>query len=125
MSSNALAKKINRLKKKLKNKRVLIYGTGKFFTETYNNYNLSGLNIIGISDMKFDENDEGNDFLGYKKIPKNKIIEYNPNYVLVATLKYISIVEDFEINILNKTKIKTLPLARLPFIELVKEIWCR
>lgn len=116
-------KYLNKLKKKLKNKTSIIYGTGSFFKYINENYNLSGLNIIGISDMKFDENDEGNDFLGYKKIPKNKIIEYNPNYVLVATLKYISIIEDFEINILNKTKIKTLPLARLPFIELVKEIW--
>ena len=89
------------------------------------NYDFSGLNIIGISDMKFDEKDEGKDFLGYKMIPKNKIVSYNPDYILVATLKYISIVEDFEVNILNKTKIKVLPLARMPFLKLIKEIWNR
>ncbi len=118
-------KYLNKLKNKLKNKTSIIYGTGSFFKYINENYNLSDLNIIGISDMKFDENDEGKDFLGYKMIPKNKIKEYNPDYVFVATLKYIGIIEDFELNILNKTKIKVLPLARLPFIELIREIWNR
>lgn len=118
-------KYLNKLKNKLKNKTSIIYGTGSFFKYINENYNLSDLNIIGISDMKFDENDEGKDFLGYKMIPKNKIKEYNPDYVFVATLKYIEIIEDFELNILNKTKIKVLPLARLPFIKLIREIWNR
>ncbi len=116
-------KYLNKLKKKLKNKTSIIYGAGSFFKYINENYDLSGLNIIGISDMKFDENNEGNDFLGYKMIPKDKILSYKPDYVLVTTLKYISIVEDFEINILNKTKIKVLPLAKLPILQLIKDIW--
>ncbi len=118
-------KYLKKLKNKLKNKKIIIYGTGSFFKYIKENYDFSGLNIIGISDMKFDEKDEGKDFLGYKMIPKNKIVSYNPDYILVATLKYISIVEDFEVNILNKTKIKVLPLARMPFLKLIKEIWNR
>ncbi len=116
-------KYLNKLKKKLKNKTSIIYGAGSFFKYINENYDLSDLNIIGISDMKFDENNEGNDFLGYKMIPKDKIVNYKPDYVLVTTLKYISIVEDFEINILNKTKIKVLPLAKLPILQLIKDIW--
>lgn len=116
-------KNLDKLKKKLKNKTSIIYGTGSFFKYINENYDLSKLNIIGISDMKFDDNDEGKDFLGYKMVPKNKIVSYKPNYVLVATLKYISIVEDFELNILNKTKIKVLPLAKIPLLQLIKDIW--
>lgn len=116
-------KNLDKLKKKLKNKTSIIYGTGSFFKYINENYDLSKLNIIGISDMKFDDNDEGKDFLGYKMVPKNKIISYKPDYVIVATLKYISIVEDFELNILNKTKIKVLPLAKIPLLQLIKDIW--
>ena len=116
-------KNLDKLKKKLKNKTSIIYGTGSFFKYINENYDLSTLNIIGISDMKFDDNDEGKDFLGYKMVPKNKIISYKPDYVIVATLKYISIVEDFELNILNKTKIKVLPLAKIPLLQLIKDIW--
>ena len=118
-------KSLKKLKKKLKNKTSIVYGAGSFFKYINEKYDLSMLNIVGISDMKFDEKDENQEFLGYKKIPKNKIIDYKPDYVLVATLKYIGIVEDFEINILDKTKIKVLPLAKLPFIDLIKEIWCK
>ena len=116
-------KNLDKLKKKLKNKTSIIYGTGSFFKYINENYDLSKLNIIGISDMKFNDNDEGKDFLGYKMVPKNKIISYKPDYVIVATLKYISIVEDFELNILNKTKIKVLPLAKIPLLQLIKDIW--
>ena len=118
-------KSLKKLKKKLKNKTSIVYGAGSFFKYINENYDLSELNIVGISDMKFDEKDEKQEFLGYKKIPKNKIVSYKPDYVLIATLKYISIIEDFEINILNKTNIKVLPLAKLPLIELIKEIWCK
>ena len=116
-------KNLDKLKKKLKNKTSIIYGTGSFFKYINENYDLSKLNIIGISDMKFDDNDEGKDFLGYKMVPKNKIVSYKPDYVIIATLKYISIVEDFELNILNKTKIKVLPLAKIPLLQLIKDIW--
>ena len=116
-------KYLNKLNKKLKNKTSIIYGIGSFFKHINENYDLSKLNIVGISDMKFNNDDEGKDFLGYKIIPKNNIKEYKPDYVIVAALKYIPIIEDFEINYFDKTKIKVLPLARIPLFDLIKEIW--
>ena len=118
-------KYLSKLNKRLKNKTVVIYGTGAFFKYIKENYDLGKLNIIGISDMKFALEDENKDFLGYKIIPKEKIKEYNPDVVLVATLKYISIIEDFEINYFDKTKTKVYPLARIPLWDLIKEIWAR
>ena len=116
-------KYLDKLNKKLKNKTVIIYGSGSLFQYIKKNYDLSKLNIIGVSDMKFNSKQEGEDFLGYKIIPKDKMTSYKPDVVLVATLKYLGITEDFEINVFNKTKTKIYPLARIPLANLIKEIW--
>ena len=116
-------KYLDKLNKKLKNKTVIIYGSGSLFQYIKKNYDLSKLNIIGVSDMKFNSKQEGEDFLGYKIIPKDKMTSYKPDVVLVATLKYLGITEDFEINVFNKTKTEIYPLARIPLADLIKEIW--
>lgn len=116
-------KYLDKLNKKLKNKTVIIYGSGSLFQYIKKNYDLSKLNIIGVSDIKFNSKQEGEDFLGYKIIPKDKMTSYKPDVVLVATLKYLGITEDFEINVFNKTKTKIYPLARIPLADLIKEIW--
>jgi len=116
-------KYLKKLNGKLKNKKIIIYGAGSFFHYIKDNYDLSKLNIIGISDLKFEPEEEGKDYLGYKIIPKNKMREYNADCVLVAVLEYISVIEDFELNIFKNTKTRVYPLARIPFWELVKKIF--
>ena len=118
-------KYLKKLKKKIGNKSVIIYGSGSFFRFIKDNYDLSFPNIIGISDMKFTAEQEGEECLGYKIIPKDRMKDYNPDYVLVATLEYIEIIEDFVMNIFKNTKPKVYPLARIPLIDLIKEIWNR
>ena len=76
------------------------------------NYDLSDLNIIGISDLKFTEENIGQRAFGYNVIPKNKIREYNPDYILVSAKNYENIVNDFKSNIFKKTKTKVLPLVK-------------
>lgn len=114
---------LKKLKRKLKNKTVIIYGSGALFQYIQQNYDLSSINIIGISDMKFTPENEGEDFLGYKIVPRDKIIDYKPDYVLISIQNYINIIEDFVLNVFNGTKIKTYPLARIPLLELIKNIW--
>lgn len=116
-------KQLKKLEKKLKNKKVIIYGTGSFFQTILNNYDLSNLNIIGISDMKYLPEEEGNTDLGYTIIPLEKIKDYEPDYVLIATLKYFEIMYNFDTKTFKGTKIKTAPLAAKSFWTLVKEIW--
>lgn len=118
-------KYLSKLNQKLKNKTVIIYGSGSLFQYIKEHYDLSKLNIIGISDMKFSQEQEGQDFSGYKIIPKNKMKDYNPDVVLVATLQYLGIIEDFEINVFDKTKTKVYPLARIPLWDLIREIWSK
>ncbi len=116
-------KYFQKLKRKLKNKSIVIYGAGELFKYINKNYNLSDLNIIGVSDLRFHNDDKNKDFMGYKIILKDEIVDYKPDYVVVATLKYISIVENFTVNLFDKTKIKTIPLAKRKLWDLIKEIW--
>ena len=116
-------KQLKKKKKKLKNESVVIYGTGILFQKLKDNYDLSNLNIIGVSDRKFTDEQEGKDTLGYKIIPLDKIVEYKPDYVLIATLKFLGIMDDFKNNVFRGTKIKVLPLVDKPFMTLLKEIF--
>ena len=115
------SKQIIKLTKKLKNKKVVVYGAGAFFQVMKNYYDLSGLNIIAIADKKFETNKE--DFEGYKAIAPSEIVDLKPDVVLVATKSYMTIIEDLYFGILHKTKIDIKPLFKKPFMILLKEIW--
>lgn len=115
--------KLKKLGEKLNGKKIIIYGTGTFFQFIHHNYNLKKLNIIGISDMKYSTDQEGHIDLDYPIIPKQMIVKYNPDYILVATENYINIIEDFELKYLKDTKIKILPLAKKNLIDMIKRIW--
>ena len=117
-------KQLNKLNKKLKNKSILIYGAGIFFKKIKENYDLSNLNIIGISDKKYTPEQEGQEELGYKIVPYEKILEFNPDYILIATLNTFNIYQSFNKKIKNEgLKIKLLPLVDKPFFELLKEVF--
>ena len=114
---------LKRLNKKLKNKKIIIYGAGTFFEKVLKNYDLSNINIIGVSDSKFAPQQEGEFYLNYKIIPFDKILEYEPDYVLISTLKFMNILNDFRNEVFHKTKIKVLPLVDRPLFDLVKELF--
>ena len=44
---------LNKIKKKYKNKKIILYGANDFTQYIFNNYDLSGLNIVAIADLKF------------------------------------------------------------------------
>lgn len=116
-------KYLKKLNRKLKNKTVIIYGAGLLFNKIIENYDLSNLNVIGISDRKFAREEEGQEAFGYKIIPLEKIKDYNPDYILISTINYMPILDDFVHNLFKKTKIKVLPLVDKPFWVLLKEIF--
>ena len=116
-------KQLTRLKKRLRGKTVVIYGTGSLFQLILSKYDLSGLNIVAISDGKYTPEDNGKEFCGYKTVPLTEISSLNPDYIIVATLSYTDIIYNFETVFFKNTKIKILPLAQKPFLTLLKEIW--
>ena len=101
----------------------MIYGAGLFFKEIKDNYDLSKLNIIGISDRKYQLNQEGQEDLGYKIIPFAKIFNYKPDCILIATLNTYNIYQNLNNNKKTKeAKIKILPMVEKPFFDLLKEV---
>lgn len=118
-------KYLKKLNKKLKNKKIIIYGAGSLFQYINENYDLSALDITGICDIKYSKEQEGQKFLGYNIISKENILNYNPDVVLIATLKYLGIIEDFESNVFYKTKTLIYPLAKVSLWQLIKEIWSK
>ena len=59
-------KRVDKLAKKYKNKRVVIYGGGLLFSLITNNYDLSKLNIVAIADKSV--RDEGQTIENFKAV---------------------------------------------------------
>lgn len=116
-------KTLPKLVKRLKNRRVMLYGAGAFLELINKYFDISGLNIIGVADRRFEKHDENECFLGYKVYSVDEIAEANPDYVLVSTINCVRIIEHLYYDVLNQTGIKIKPLVRKRFWPLVKEIF--
>lgn len=112
-----------KLIKKLKNKKIIIYGAGALLELINKYFGLSELDIIGISDKRYSSHNENETYLGYKVYAPNEIAKANPDYVLVSTINYIPIIEQLYFDTLKATNIKIKPLFKKDFLTLVKEIW--
>lgn len=116
-------KNLRDLKKKLKDKKIIIYGTGLLFQYINENFDLSELNILGVSDIKFSVEQDGEKYLGYNVIPKSLIPKYNPDYVIVASENYMTLMEELHLEFIEYDSIKFLPLAKKSMMEIIKIIW--
>ena len=114
-------KHLKKITKKLKDKKIVLYGAGSFFKVIYDNYDLSGLNIVGISDAKFEKHECDEEFCGYKVLSPGEMKDLNPDYILVSTLRFVRIIENFYADLFESTKIKIKPLINKPFFEIWRE----
>jgi ABC-type Fe3+-hydroxamate transport system substrate-binding protein len=89
-----LQKKIDKLAKKYKNKKIMIYATGRYFDEMISNFDLSNLNIIGVSDKSF--NSETQEYKGFKAFDPKDIKAQNPDIVLISAYNSENIEDYFE-----------------------------
>lgn len=116
-------KHLDKLAKKLKDKTIIIYGAGAFFNALNEKYDLSVLNIVAIADRKFINHEPNLEYAGYRACAPDEITSYNPDYLLVSMLYFVSVVEHLEDTCLRNSKIKIKPLINKPFFEVWKEIW--
>ena len=117
------AKHLTKIAKKLKDKKVVIYGAGSFYQTLIKEYDLSCLNIIAIADRKFINHDDDVMFSGYKVCAPDEIKLLEPDYVLVSMISPITVIEDLEETSLKNVKVKIKLLINKPFIDIWKEIW--
>ena len=117
------SKHLKKIEKKLKNKKIILYGAGSFFQTLADKYDLSSLNIIAIADRKFINHAKDETFYGYKVCEPDELVQLKPDIILLSMLKYVHIIEHLEETVLKNHTIKMKPLINKPFIEVWKEIW--
>ena len=96
-------KQINRLVKKYKNKKIVIYGAGEYFNILNENYDLSKLNIVGIADRKFGLTKDANK-TEYLPLAPEELKEFDFDIIMVALYDDIAILDYLEYNLLIGTK---------------------
>ncbi len=86
-------KYIDKLAKKYKNNKILIYGTGTIAEHLFNNYDLSKLNIIAVSDKKYSTR---SNYKGFTTICPDEIKDLNPDVILFTLYNYKDVKKDFK-----------------------------
>ena len=114
-------KRLEELKTKLKDKKVLFYGGGLLFELICHYFDLSSLNIIGVVDKKCHNTKLSEQICGYKLYSPKQILELNPDYVAITTRRVIPIAENLYFNYLKNTNIKLISLVKRNFIDTLKE----
>lgn len=101
-------KQFEKLKRKYKNKKIVLYGAGIYFEEVRKNFDLSQLNIIAVSDRKYENKQEltFDEVLGYNVISPYQIYTLNPDIVLLTVQEDFYIEEYICNEIYQKTKHK-------------------
>ena len=83
--------KVEKLKKKLKNKRVILYSNGVYFEAFSHVWDLkSCFNIVGISDIRY-ENEIIDEFRGFRCIKPSELKKYNVDCILITSPNFESI----------------------------------
>ena len=101
-------KQIDRLARKYKNKKVVLYGAGKFFETLKNNYDISKLNVIAVADKKFEQITEPvfDSACGCNVIAPASIYTLKPDIVLLCVQNDYYVEKDICENIFKQTKHK-------------------
>lgn len=107
LKNNKFNKQLENLKKKLSGKKIMIYGAGKMFEEIVKNYDLSGLNIIGVTDIRFQSPQPENEIFGYKICYYTNFLNEDFDVLLIATKIYDGILKEYK----NERQI-VLPLCK-------------
>ncbi len=120
-------KQIKFLEKKYSGKRIVIYGAGKFYNVLKEEYDLSGLNVIAVSDKKFSEINEPvfDEGVGYNVIAPMLIYTLKPDIVLLCVQDDYFVEKDICENIFQQTghKFKYTPLFKRTLGQRIFQDW--
>lgn len=79
--------KLKKFNEQYANKRILLYGAGILLSEAIERYDFSKLNIIAVSDKKFEKEKEDN-WLKYNVVLPNDIENLNPDVIMLTVKDY-------------------------------------
>lgn len=115
LRENLIQKQIDKLAKKYKNKKIVIYGTGMLSEAIFRNYDLSALNIVAIVNIKYGGT-EADNFLGKTCIYLKELKDIDFDIALIANEDYLTYkyqLQNFLYKNNIKKKIKIRPLVKL------------
>jgi len=96
-------KQINKLAKKYRNKKIIIYGTGIMCTELIENYDIAKLNIVGFCDSKYKVG-SNEKFFGYKTFNPKELKTLDFEVLLFCLYNSDNLKNNIVYNILINTK---------------------
>ena len=105
-------RKINKLARKYKNKKIVIYGAGEYFQILKNNFDLSNLNIVGIADKKFETSKDSNP-TQYLALAPEELKEFDLDVILVALYDDTSLCDYLEYQLLINTENEGKPVRSI------------
>ncbi len=111
LQENNPQQQIDKLSKKLNNKKVVVYGAGQYFDLVYKNYDLSKLNIVALCDKKF-EFDSNNPYK-YPAITPMELKDFDLDCLVVVLINDYNVTMTIDKEILKNSKnenIRILPL---------------
>ena len=115
-----------KLVKKYKNKKAVLYGAGKFF-ETYKNmFDLSKFNITAVTDKRFSDIQESvfDEGVGYNVISPYYLHKLKPDIVLISALNTFVMEKYICEELFKKTgKFKYEMLVEIPYHIKRREDW--
>lgn len=112
--------KINKLAKKYKNKRVVLYGAGQFSHCIFENYDLSKLNIVAVADKKFEENANHEFYnLNCVKPADLKVMDYDVILIMnFDTRHFVNILDESVLYGSKNASIEVRPFINLTFKDI-------
>lgn len=105
-------RQINKLARKYKNKKIVIYGAGEYFQILKNNFDLSNLNIVGIADKKFETSKDSNP-TQYLALAPEELKEFDLDVILVALDDDTSLCDYLEYQLLINTENEGKPVRSI------------
>lgn len=105
-------RQINKLARKYKNKKIVIYGAGEYFQILKNNFDLSNLNIVGIADKKFETSKDSNP-TQYLALAPEELKEFDLDVILVALYDDTSLCDYLEYQWLINTENEGKPVRSI------------
>ena len=121
LSHNQAQKQIDKLAQKYKNKKIVIYGAAEYFDIITQNYDLSKLNIVGISDIKF-QTDKTTNQTSYLALTPEELRTYDFDILIIALKDNYKIMTYLDKNIFQNSKNKNIKIIPIVYPTL-KYLW--
>ena len=116
-------KAIDKIAKQYKGKDVILYGAGFMASDLLRNYDFKKLNVVGVADIKF-QDDENGDFYGYKKMGPYDILEKDFDLLLITTYDDEPVKDFFNDDLFEgeEIKFKVKTLIKMNLWDYIKQI---